>query len=377
MVDWAIPLQTGDSYRGFPVVATSGALFTRFQPVAGEPMAVREGRFFESPLDAALLMQEPLVLRYRSAIKQAVVGEEAARGAGLALGDRILMTHGTGEHADHVHMEDAIEVVGILQPTGTAHDRAIFIDLGTGWLLHARDFHEKMAGEYQAAVARARQAGEPLPPAFPALDQYFSGQYVPQITGIYMRAATRPGSETSSVLPSLLATLRANQLVSAVASPTDQIQGLFRIVGNINQILVGMAAVVMVSSGIAIMLALYNSMEQRRRQIAVLRVLGASRVRIFGLIVTESALLGVIGSFVGLALAWGGGLVVSGVMRDRLGLAIDPSLWITQEVGESRWDLPLTPLVVLGTVVLAAAAGVVPAVMAYRTSVARNLRPLG
>jgi putative ABC transport system permease protein len=151
-----------------------------------------------------------------------------------------------------------------------------------------------------------------------------------------------------------------------VSQPKQEIDKLFGIVGNINQILVAMAGVVMVSSGIAIMLALYNSMEQRRRQIAVLRVLGCSQVRIFGLVLTESALLGMLGAVVGIAVAVVGGWLVAIAMRQRLGLVVDPSL-------SAPWVLS----VVAATVALAAIAGVVPAAMAYRTSVAKNLRPLG
>jgi putative ABC transport system permease protein len=151
-----------------------------------------------------------------------------------------------------------------------------------------------------------------------------------------------------------------------VAQPAQQIENLFKIVSNIDQILLGLAGVVMVSSGIAVMLALYNSMEQRRRQIAVLRVLGCSRPRIFGLVVTESALLGLIGAVAGVALCAIGVRIVAGIMKQRLGLIIETNLPL-------RWTLVL----ILATVLLAALAGVIPAVMAYRTSVARNLKPLG
>ncbi|MEZ6234480.1 MAG: ABC transporter permease [Phycisphaerales bacterium] len=379
MVEWAIPLQHGDSYQGFPVVATSRGFFEKFQPVAGRPLEMASGEWFDSPLEPALSMQEPLRLRREDAVLQCVVGAEAWEATRLEVGNRIFMVHGTGENAGHIHEEDAITVVGVLKPTGTAHDRAIFIDLGTSWLLHARDFHERIEGDHEAAVRQATQEGREPPPAPPTLDEYMATGYQPQITGVYIRAAARPGSNTPAILPQLFMTLRTDPVVGAVASPTDQIQALFRIVGNVNQVLLGMAAVVMVSSGIAIMLALYNSMEQRRRQIAVLRVLGASRGRIFRLILAESTLLGAIGAALGLALAGFGGVIVAGVMRDRLGLGIEPSIWITQAFGsgETAWSLPLTPIVLAGAVLLAAAAGVIPAIMAYRTPVARNLRPLG
>jgi putative ABC transport system permease protein len=141
---------------------------------------------------------------------------------------------------------------------------------------------------------------------------------------------------------------------------------LFVIVSNVDVIFRAMAVIVLLSSAIAIMLALYNSMNERRRQIAVLRVLGSSRGRIFGLVITESALLGVLGAGAGLVLALVGGIAAAAVLRSRIGLVIRPA-W------SPDWVLP----VLVGAVLLAALAGLVPAVMAYRTSVAKNLKPLG
>lgn len=380
MTAWTVPLQSGDSYFGFPVVATSGAFFERFRPVADRPLEVEPGgRWFESPIERALRLEEPLRFRVGSAAMEGVVGAEVRRATGLSVGSRILVTHGTGDGVGHVHKEDEITIVGVLRRTGTAHDRAIFIDLGTSWLMHARDFHEVEVARAAGLAEAAAERGEAPPRAVGSLEEYVATMYEPRITGIYVRAAARDGSEAPPVLPQLFSTLRGDSVVGAVASPSDQIAGLFRIVGNINQVLVGMAAVVMVTSGISIMLALYNSMEQRRRQIAVLRVLGASRRRIFGLIVTESAVIGLAGALAGVLLGATGSWLVADVMRDRLGLAIEPSVWVMQavEVGGRDVVLPLTPLVLLAAVALAAAAGVVPAVMAYRTSVARSLRPLG
>jgi putative ABC transport system permease protein len=107
-------------------------------------------------------------------------------------------------------------------------------------------------------------------------------------------------------------------------------------------------------------------MEQRRRQIAVLRVLGASRGRIFRLVLAESIVLGLIGSAIGVAVAFIGVRLVTAAMKERLGLVIDAGI-----------DPRLGAIVVAGAIVLAGVAGLLPAIVAYRTSVAKNLRPLG
>lgn len=360
-----IPVQQGDGYRGLPVLATMPEFFSEFQPAAGTPWRFAQGNCFSGDF-------------------QIVLGARAARETGLKIGDKLYLSHGVSasansteappdedhhadhavehegeehahdehdEHAEHghdehTHHEFPFTVVGLLEATGSAHDRALFVSLQSTWIVHAHD--RRIAADHNAPKTTAVDLTE--------------GDRL--ITGVYAALQTRPGSATPANLPQVFDMLRRDPTLM-VAQPEQEIGKLFRIIGSVDQILLGMAAVVMVSSGIAIMLALYNSMEQRRRQIAVLRVLGASRGRIFGLIVTESGFLGVLGGLLGLGLALIGAQVVASIMHARLGLFISPTL---------------PPQLLLGvftaTIALAAAAGLVPAFMAYRTSVARNLRPM-
>src|SRR5262249_20833227 len=161
------------------------------------------------------------------------------------------------------------------------------------------DRHElQEARERDEAKKRGETLKEDDPANEPALTRADLIDEDKKITGIYMRVVTPPGSNVSAVLPQVFDRLRKEPGIT-VASPSQEIRRLFGIVSNIDQILFAMAGVVMISSGIGIMLALYNSMEQRRRQIAVLRVLGCSRPRVFGLVLTESALLGLLGGAAG------------------------------------------------------------------------------
>jgi len=346
---FAIPIQQGDSFRGFPVLATTEDFFLKYTPVPGGAWQFAQGRPFSGNYEV-------------------VLGSAAARATGLKLGDKVVLTHGTpdsrasGAAGGHEHGEFKFTVVGILGPTGASHDRAVFTNLESAWILHANDRIELEEAQERAAggvKADPEEHNHALPTAADLIESD------KKITGIYVRVITPVGSNTSTALPQVFDLLRKDSSIT-VSQPKQEIDKLFGIVGNINQILVAMAGVVMISSGIAIMLALYNSMEQRRRQIAVLRVLGCSRPRIFGLILTESALLGIFGAAAGILMACAGGWSVAGVMRQRMGLVIEPSL-------SPIWILG----VLAGTIALAAAAGVVPAVMAYRTGVAKNLRPLG
>lgn len=326
-IDWAVPTQLGDSYRGHPVMATTPEFFSRFQPDAATPWALREGSFFDAEFEA-------------------VLGADVARRTGLKVGERIVLTHGVSDEG-HEHPEYQYEVVGILEPTGSSHDRALFTSLESTWIIHA---HDRRLRENPNAE---RTTTEHLTPA----DKL--------ITGMYIALPTRPGSKIPAVLQQVFDMMRRDTSIT-VAQPGDETRKLFEIIRNMNLLFVGMAGVVMVSSGISIMLALYNSMEQRRRQIAVLRVLGCSRAQISSLVLTESALIGLLGAAVGIAVWFIGSQVAAGVLKDVLGLVVYP-----------RLDATTTLMIVMATVALGSIAGIVPSVMAYRTSVARNLKPIG
>ena len=325
---YAIPIAVGDTYRSLPVVGTTSEYFRLFHPTVDGPFQVAEGELFDADFEV-------------------VVGSRAAEITGLKIGDRIALTHGTGEGA-HLHTEYPFEVVGILEPTASPHDRALFITLESSWIIHAHDRRIALGGaEDDLATAEDISDDDRL------------------ITGIYAKVATRPGRGVSAAMQSVQNQLRSDTSIN-VAQPAAEVTRLFSIVSNIDQVFLGMAAVVMLSSGIAIMLAMYNSAEQRRRQIAILRVLGCSRPRVFGLVMTESAIIGLIGAAVGIGVSTVATDVVAGVMRERLGVIVTPS------VG-AQWMLSI----IMATVFLACIAGLVPSIMAYRTPVARNLRPVG
>ncbi len=337
---YVLPTQMGDSYKGFPVCATVPELFTqfspdpRFNPAAGRGVAwpLAQGRLLESPYEI-------------------VAGYRAWRESGLQLGDKIHLTHGrSDQEGAHVHKEREFIVVGLLGPTGTAHDRAIFTHIDSSWVVHAEENRRREAPEDRQA---AGMATEDL-----ATDEK-------PVTALYIRGVTREGSDVSSVIPTVASELRRDPRLT-VAEPVAEIRALFRIVGSIDQILVAMAIVVMISSGVAIMLALYNSMEQRRRQIAVLRVLGCSPMGIGRMVVMEAVAIGLVGTGIGVVISLVGTRIVAAIMKQRLGLIVEPS-----------FPPDVLMMVAGGTVVLAGVAGLVPAVLAYRTSVAKNLKPLG
>lgn len=367
--EWTIPVQQGDSYRGHPTLATDPSFFDRFQPVPGEPWKFREGRSLRRVGPGAPF--------------EIVAGAVAARNAGLRVGDRIHLTHGSGssrEHAGHVHDEYQFEVVGVLEPTETAHDRALFLDLEASWILHAHDRREADGSLHAKKDASAEddhdhdhahddehdhdhehddEHDHAMTTAADLIDEDRL------VTGLLVRLPTRPGADAPAALGQVYELFRRDTSIT-VAQPAEEIRRLMNIVGNIDGLFIAISAAVLVSSSIAIMLALYDGMAARRRQIAILRVLGFSRGRIAGLVLTESALIGAVGVVLGVILSLGGMMIGAGFLRERVGLVIDAGL-----------DPRAVLLVAGSAVALAALAGVVPALAAYRTAVWRSLRPLG
>ncbi len=321
---WTVPTQLGDSFQGSPVMATTNAFFDSFQPAAGQAWSFAEGQAFTQPFEV-------------------VAGSDAARIQGLSIGDSIALDHGiAGAAGGHHHDEFNFTVVGILDASATAHDRAIFTSLDSSWIIHAHDRREAIFGH-------GVQTG---------IDDVLIDDK--KITGVYASIGSR-----KAALIQVLSAIRSDPNWT-VANPADTVGSLFAIVSNIDQVLLAMAVAVMFSSGISILVALYNSMEQRRRQIAVLRVLGASKLRVFNLVLTESAMIGVLGGFLGIALAIVSGVVVSSILQSKVGIIVNPSLPIDGYL-----------IVVLATIALSCIAGVIPAFIAYRTSVVRSLRPIG
>jgi len=363
---WCIPTQLGDSYFGSPVMATSPEFFTDFEPVAGSPFQFSDGRAFEASFEV-------------------VVGAAVAADRSLKVGQKIVLAHGSGRgsgagaEGGHEHADHPYEVVGILQPTGSAHDRALFTDLVSTWIIHAEEKREHPAGtsatEQPAAPkgpsqASASDAGQESAHEH---DHAHDHAHVAEadlrdeeklITGILLRIPTRPGSDSSASIAAQFDRLRRDVSIT-VAQPAQQIGRLMALIGDIDWLFVAMAVVVLLSSAASIMLAMISSMELRRRQVAILRVLGASAWRVFALAITESTLIGLIGAGIGAALAILGGWVATALLAERVGVVITGAV-----------DPRAAILVAAGAVVLASIAGIVPAVKAYRTPIARHLRPL-
>jgi putative ABC transport system permease protein len=320
-VKLAVPYAVGDNYRGYRVVGTSKELLTDFEFAEGIGYTVMQGgRVFSEDR------------------REAVIGSQVARKTGLRVGSRVHFEHGMKEEAGHDHDEDYL-VVGILEPTNTPSDKVLWVPLEGMYRLSG---HVLRGGgeDYEASPY------EEIPDEVKEVSAVLLAFKSPQ-TGFLLSQQINGGKEMTLAWP--------------IARVMAQ---LFDKIGWAHQILGLVAYLVCVVGAGSILASLYNAMNERRREFAILRALGARRATVFGAILAESTAIAAIGSLCGLLVY---GIVFTAaahVIRAEAGIVLD--LW---QYHPSLWMAPV------GVTLLGALAGIVPAMKAYGTDVATHLVP--
>lgn len=303
----AVPVALGDNYLGYRIVGTTTNLFSDVSLSDGGAFRFASGRSFDPGL------------------REAVVGGFVARRLGLKRGDTFQPYHGLIFNPKDQHQETYV-VVGVLEPSNTPADRVIWIPLQGVQRMSGHD--PKSASDLSGVLLKFKDTS---PLTARQLDLEYNKQ--------------------------------GNRLT--FAWPIAQIVAqLFNKIAWVDRILALVAYLVAVVATGSILVSIYNSMKERRRDIAILRALGARRRTIFAAIVLEAvaiAALGMIAAFaVHLAILSG----VAAIVRSQTGVVLDP--------------FALHPVMLWAPalmIAMAAAAGIVPAWKAYRTPVAENLIP--
>lgn len=294
-----IPLALGDNYKGFRIVGSEPALIEHYG-----------GR-----LAAGALWDEPM---------QAVLGAAVARETALALGARFAGTHGLATDGA-VHEDAQYRVVGILAPTGTVLDRLILTDLHSVWLVH----------EGEATHPEERRLLEAER----------------EVTALLVRYAT---PLAAALLPRQVNAQPA--LMAAV--PATELARLFAVVGVGVEVLRAFGAILMGAALLALFVALMNALEERRYDLAIMRLLGASRARIAALLLIEAWLLAAVALAAGFALALLALYVVGAWLAQARSFVLTPLTWT-----------PGLALVVASALATATFAALVPAWRASRMDV--------
>jgi len=316
----AIPYAVGDNYRGFRIVATTSELFG--YKATGKNFELQKGQFFDPEK------------------REAVLGSFAADKTNLKIGSVFNAYHGIVFEEKMKHPEQ-FTVVGILKPTNTPADRAIWTPLDSFYRLSGHVLRGLAGRGYVA------KGSEAIPDEYKEVSAVMVKFKSPQMGVFYDQMINRQGK------------------VATLAWPIEKVMADFlNKIGWFHKILTILAYVIAVVAAGAILAGIYNSMNERRREFAILRVLGAHRLNIFTVIIMEACVIafnGVIIGFViyGLVLS-----VASVIIRSGTGVVIEVFRFHPVFIGAP-----------IGIIVLGSLAGIIPAMKAYQSPVAENLAP--
>ena len=354
-IDVAIPMALGDvtEKNGFPIVGTVPQYFTVEYMPGKKFRASAEGRLLREPLDA-------------------IIGSAVARKNKWEIGSKLKLVHGGTD--DHIHDEE-FTVVSVLAPTGTPNDKTVFIHLDGFYMMegHDKPLDEalKRLMEFYPDDESIRTKLSQLGEAAPQDDQHAHGHGhhhhdVPEeqkeVTAILLQMKGKTDFQRVARMVSLSSELNEGVKAQAV-NPVIEIKWLMdNVVGNVRTMIVLLTALIIAVSGVSIFVSIYNSMADRRREIAIMRALGASRQTVFSIVLAESALLCISGGVLGLLLGHGLVFVASPIVEARSGLLLDPFAF-------EPLELVLFPVLI----VLASLIGFIPGLTAYRTDVAKTL----
>ncbi|TWT73039.1 ABC transporter permease [Allorhodopirellula solitaria] len=328
---YAIPLALGDYFGDFRVVGTTPEFFEKLRhgPDVDQPFSFRHGRAFEAYTP-------------ENQYFECVVGSRVAAQSGLHVGDTMNPTHGDPEGKGH---GQGFQVVGELAPTGTPNDRAVFVNLEGFYLLEG---HAKPLEEDAVIEPPERDPDDERPPLLMIPER--------EVTSILVRNGNlmfAPGMQN-----------RINESGQAqAAAPIGEINKLMSaIVGPLLSALLVITLITCIVAAFGVLVSIYNSMNDRRRDIAVMRALGARRSSVTWIILFESLIIAVVGGAAGWFLAHAAIFSAGSFIEQQTGVQVG-LFTVTQ------YEWLILPFVIL----LSLVAGIVPAMAAYRTDVGSNL----
>ncbi len=313
-VAWTIPLSLGDSHRGFRVLGTSTDYFRHYRYGRKQLLRLAVGRAFANE-------------------QEAVIGAQVAAALGYHVGDSLVLAHGIGEVSFEQHRQHPLRLVGILAPTGTPVDRTVHVSLEALTAVH-------LATEETTGTASPVRNLTP-----PAITAFLVGMKERSTLFMMQRALNDyRGEAVTAVMPGVA------------------LQQLWQLVGVADTALLVVSGFVVFAGLLGMLTALLTSLNERRREMAILRSVGARPSQIFSLLVSEATLLSLLGAISGLLLTVGSLALLRPWVEATYGLALALGM-----PGRLEWAM------LAGVVIAGALIGVVPAWRAYRHSLADGL----
>lgn len=321
-VAWTVPLALGDSHRGYPVLGTTDAYLAHYQYADHRPLELAEGQWFSDLYDA-------------------VLGAQVARELGYGIGDRIVLAHGGGEVSFSKHDDKPMRVAGILAPTGTPVDRTVHVSLAAIEAMHLQYRPSAFLPGRPVSAEQAR-AMDLTPQSITAF-----------LLGLHSRAAVFRVQRAVNEYPDepLLAIL-----------PGAALSELWSLIGVGEKALLAVSSMVVLVGLAGMLTALLAGLNERRRELAILRSLGARPWQLSGLLVSEAATLTLLGIAAGIGMLYLLLAAARPLLESQYGLHLGLGLPSAHE-----WGL-------LGVVLAAGVLiGAIPAWRAYRYSLADGM----
>jgi putative ABC transport system permease protein len=321
-VRWAVPISLGDSHRGFRVMGTTPEYFDRYRYARTESIRFAAGGPFADVFDA-------------------VLGAEVAERLGYKMGDAIVVAHGTGKVSFAMHDDKPFRVTGILERTGTPLDQTVHVSLEGIEAMHV-DW----------------QSGAPIPGHHVSVEQVRHMDLTPKTITAFMVG-----------LDSKIAVFKVQRDVNEYPEepllaiiPGVALQELWNLMSVAEKALLIISLMVVVSGLLGMLTVILSSLEARRREIAVLRSVGARPLHVLALFMSEAGVLTLLGVVCGVVLLYAVLLVGQPIAAREFGLHLPIVLPKTRD------------LLILGAVIFAGVVvGIIPALRAYRLSLADGL----
>ena len=322
-VAWAVPISLGDSHRGFRVVGTTPNYFEHYKYADSQVLAFAEGGIFDDLFDV-------------------VLGAQVAHELNYQLGENITLSHGLGKTSFVNHEDKPFKVTGILKPTGTPVDRSVLVSLGAVEAIH-------MGWQDGTPTALSRLVTP---------QKLREMELIPEsITAMFVGATSRV---RTLKLQRDLNTYEAEPLQAVI--PGVALSQLWNVVSVVERALAIVSAFVIAVGLIGVLTSILMTLNERRREMAILRAMGARGQHVFTLLVSEAALLAFIGSALGLTLLYG-------------------FLWLARPLLEARFNISALRMwpgtfdlgIVVAVTLIAALLGAIPAFVALKRSLADGL----
>lgn len=316
-IAWTIPLSLGDTHRGFRVLGTNGDYFKYYRYGINRSLTFMSGKPFDDLFDT-------------------VIGSDVAANLGYQLGSSIVVSHGLGQDGFLKHQDKPFRVTGILGKTGTPVDRTVHVSLRAIEAIHI-DW----------------MSGAPIPGKMTSADDVRKKELRPRaitafLVGLKSRLATFSMQRSINKY-------REEPLLAIL--PGAALQELWSMMGTAETALSSISIFVVVSGLLGMLTMLLTSLNERRREMAILRSVGARPAHIFGLFIFEATVLTAIGVLTGIVMLCVLLLILQPIIDSQFGIFIHFSLLTMREFSI------ISLIIIAGTLT-----GIVPAYQAYRQS---------